>query len=59
MSFASGFLKNMDGAMNWLEKAYDEHDAYLCIIKYYPFMPGKLRQDDRFNSFLRKMNFPE
>lgn len=59
MSFAYGFLNDMDEAMNWLEKAYDEHDAYLCILKYYPFMPVKLRQDSRFTSFLSKMNFPE
>ena len=59
MSFAAGFLGNIDEAMNWLEKAYDQQDAYLCILKYYPFVPGKLRQDDRFQSFLDKMNFPE
>ena len=59
MSFASGFVGNIDEAMNWLEKAYEEHDAYLCILKYYPFMPAKLRQDSRFNSFISKMNFPE
>jgi adenylate cyclase len=59
MSFASGFLGDLDEAMNWLEKAYDQHDAYLCILKYYPFMPAKLRQDRRFTSFLNKMNFPE
>lgn len=59
MSFAYGFLNDMDEAMDWLEKAYDEQDAYLCILKYYPFMPVKLRQDSRFTSFLSKMNFPE
>ena len=59
MSFACGFLGDIDEAMYWLEKAYDQHDAYLCILKYYPFMPVKLRQDSRFNSFISKMNFPE
>jgi adenylate cyclase len=59
MSFAEGFLGNIDEALKWLEKAYDEHDAYLCIIKYYPFVPAKLRQDSRFNYFISKMNFPE
>ncbi len=59
MSFAAGFLGDMDEAINWLEKAYDEHDAYLCIIKYYPFMPGRLQQDTRFQDFLQKMNFPD
>jgi tetratricopeptide (TPR) repeat protein len=59
MSFAAAFLGDIDEAMRWLEKAYDEHDAYLCIIKYYPWVPAKLRQDSRFQSFLNKMNFPE
>lgn len=59
MSFAAGFLGNVDEAMSWLEKAYDQQDAYLCILKYYPFVPMKLRKDDRFQSFLDKMNFPK
>ena len=58
MSFASGFLGDIDEALSWLGRAYDEHDAYLCILKYYPFMPAKLRQDSRFQSFIKKMNFP-
>ena len=59
MSFASGFLGNIDEAINWLEKAYEEHDAYLCILRYYPWVPARLRQDSRFQSFISKMNFPE
>ncbi len=58
MSFAHGFLNHMDEAIDWLGKAYEEHDAYLCILQFYPWVPVKLRQDDRFNSFIRKMNFP-
>ncbi|HET9825193.1 MAG TPA: hypothetical protein VFP87_07665, partial [Chitinophagaceae bacterium] len=59
MSFAAGFLGDFDEAMSWLETAYEEHDAYLCILKYYPFMPGKLRQVSRFKTLMSKMNFPE
>src|SRR5258705_10702172 len=29
MSFAYGFLGDIDEAINWLERAYEEHDAYL------------------------------
>jgi tetratricopeptide (TPR) repeat protein len=58
MSFAYGFLGDIDLAINWLEKAYEAHDAYLCILQYYPFAPDALRQDSRFKSFIRKMNFP-
>ena len=59
MSFALGFLGDIDESINWLERAYDEHDAYLCILQYYPFIPVRLRQDRRFNSFIGKMSFPE
>ena len=59
MSFAYGFIGDIDESIKWLEKAYDEHDAYLCILKYYSFLPSKLRQDSRFNSFISKMNFPK
>jgi adenylate cyclase len=59
MSFASGFLGNIDEAIRWLEKAYEEHDAYLCILRYYPWVPDSVRQDLRFQTFLKKMNFPE
>ena len=58
MSFASGFLGNLDEAIHWLEKAYEEHDAYLCILKYYPWVPTRLRQDNRFQHIISKMNFP-
>lgn len=58
MSFAYGWLGDIDEAFNWLERAYEEHDAYLCILQYYPFMPVILRQDSRFKSFISKMDFP-
>ena len=59
MSFALAYLGDIDQAFKSLEKAYDEHDAYLYIMKYYPWVPDKLREDSRFQTFLRKMNFPE
>jgi tetratricopeptide (TPR) repeat protein len=37
MSFAYGFLGDNDKAIDWLERAYEEHDAYLCILQYYPW----------------------
>ena len=59
MSFAYGFMGDIDKAFDWLERAYEEHDAYLCILQYYPFLPVRLRQDSRFKSFISKLNFPE
>jgi hypothetical protein len=59
MSFACGFLGDIDEAIGWLERAYEQQDAYLCIVQYYPFLPLSLRQDSRFQSFINKMNFPK
>ncbi len=59
MSFAYGFLGDIDKAIDWLERTYEEHDAYLCILQYYPWVPVRLRQDHRFKSFISKMNFPQ
>lgn len=59
MGYAMAYLGDIEEAMKWLEKAYNEHDAYLYLIKHYPFVPEKLRKDSSFQSFLRKMNFPE
>lgn len=58
MSFAAGFLGEIDEAIEWLGSAYEEHDAYLCILQYYPWVPARLRQDKRFDDFISKMNFP-
>jgi TolB-like protein/class 3 adenylate cyclase/Tfp pilus assembly protein PilF len=59
MSYAFGFMGEIDNAMIYLEKAYEEHDAYLYLLNHYPFVPKKLRQDERFQSFLNKMAFPK
>ena len=59
MSYALGFMGEIDNAMIYLEKAYEEHDAYIYLLNHYPFVPEKLRQDERFQSFINKMAFPE
>jgi serine/threonine-protein kinase len=50
-------LGDVDGAMGWLEKAFEEHAYYLLWAKS-PDFDG-LRSDPRFQDILRRMNFPE
>jgi len=51
-------LGDKENALEWLEKAYQDHSGWLAYIKMQPeFAP--LRSDPRFQDLLRRMNFPE
>ncbi len=47
-----------DEALRWLEVAYDEHDVSLVWLKEM-WMYDHLRSDQRFQSILDRMDFPE
>jgi TolB-like protein/Tfp pilus assembly protein PilF len=47
-----------DEALEWLEKAYEEHDGNMPYISVDPIFDG-LRDDPRFLDLLRRMNLPE
>jgi TolB-like protein/Flp pilus assembly protein TadD len=51
-------LGEEDQALEWLEKAYDEHNVSLAWLKMDPIF-DTLRDDPRFQDLLRRMNFPE
>jgi len=50
-------LGEYDRAMDLLEQAYEEHDTWLELLKV-SFQFDQLRGNPRFESLLRKMNFP-
>lgn len=50
-------LGQIDEAMEWLEKAYEERTAELVSLPVGP-MYDLLRQDSRFQALLGRMNFP-
>jgi tetratricopeptide (TPR) repeat protein len=50
-------LGDMDEAMVWLERAYDERDVSLVRAKVNPRL-DPLRADPRFQDLLRRMKFP-
>jgi tetratricopeptide (TPR) repeat protein len=59
-SIAQGYvaLGQLDHAIEWLERAYRERDWAMIRIGVDPAM-DPLRSDPRFQSLLRRMNFPE
>jgi serine/threonine protein kinase/Tfp pilus assembly protein PilF len=50
-------LGDKDHAFTWLERAYEDRTFYMSGLKLDPAM-DPLRSDPRFQSFLRRMNFP-
>ena len=51
-------LGKKDEALNWLEKAYAERNGGMPSLKIDPHFDS-LRSDPRFQSLVRRMNFPE
>ena len=46
-----------DRAFEWLERAYEQHDAGLNFLKYDPLLRN-LRGDPRYTELLKKMKLP-
>ncbi|MFZ0522741.1 MAG: tetratricopeptide repeat protein [Candidatus Acidiferrales bacterium] len=50
-------LGQHDQAINWLERAYEEHDQWMVFANSYPGL-DRLRSEPRFQALLRRMHFP-
>ena len=51
-------LGEIDKALDWLEKAYEEHSGYLISINS-DFTFDNLRSEPRFKVLLKKIGFPD
>ncbi len=51
-------LGEKEEAFEWLERAYEERDTFLLEATADPLVDN-LRDDPRFQSLLRRLNFPE
>jgi TolB-like protein/DNA-binding winged helix-turn-helix (wHTH) protein len=52
-----GYRGESDRAFEWLDRAYQQHDGGLLVLKIDPLM-ANLRQDHRYSDLLRKMRLP-
>ena len=50
-------MGDLEKTYEWLEKAYEERDSGLFMLKSNPSY-GPIRSDPRFQALLRRMNFP-
>ena len=57
-SIVYAHLGEIDEALSWLQRAFDERSAYLRLLKVEPVF-DPLRADPRFQALLARMNFPD
>ena len=57
-ALSAACLNNMDEAFDYLEKAFDDRDPSLILLKYKPWVPASLRADPRFQKILERIGFP-
>jgi serine/threonine protein kinase len=50
-------LGDKNQAFKWLDKAYEEHDPSLALLKIAPWLDS-LRSDSRFSALIRRVGFP-
>ncbi|MBA2762357.1 MAG: tetratricopeptide repeat protein, partial [Segetibacter sp.] len=56
---SAAWLGDVNTAFEYLEKAYNDLDPILISVKYAPYVPAFLRQDSRFKSLIKRINYPE
>jgi TolB-like protein len=58
ISYVYAARNDIDRAMYWLERAYEQHDSGLLSIRDDPMLKN-LEHDPRYRGFIRKMKFPQ
>ena len=57
LAMLSIIMGDLEQVFKWLDKAYEERDSGLFMLKSNPSY-GPIRSDPRFQALLRRMNFP-
>ena len=56
---SAAYMGNLDEAIVFLDKALQDHDPTLIMLKHEQWVPVPLRNDPRFQHILAKIGFPE
>ena len=59
MGLSAAYLDDLDEAFDYLEKAYNDRDPVLLMLKYEWWAPALLREDPRFQNLLDRIGFPQ
>lgn len=57
VAWAAAAAGALDEAFEWLDRAYEERDGVMFLLKYHP-ASAPLRGDPRFDAFLERVGFP-
>ncbi|HEY2348122.1 MAG TPA: adenylate/guanylate cyclase domain-containing protein [Puia sp.] len=57
-ALSAAYLKDLDAAFDYLEKAFEDRDPSLILLKYEPWVPEELKADPRFQKILDRIGFP-
>ena len=58
-AFSAAYLGDLDEAFDFLEKAFNEKDPILLILKYEKWGPPTFRNDPRFQKTLERIGLPK
>jgi tetratricopeptide (TPR) repeat protein len=58
-ALSAAYLNDLDEAFEYLEKAYEERDPLVTLLKFEPWVPAVLKNDPRFQKFLERVGFPQ
>ncbi|MEO6537288.1 MAG: CDC27 family protein, partial [Ferruginibacter sp.] len=56
---SAAYLGNLDEAFDYLEKAFNDKDPLIILLKYQHWVTPTLRADYRFQKLLQKIGFPD
>lgn len=59
LGLCAAYLNDADVAFEYLEKANADLEPIVLSIKYEPWVPSQLKDDDRYQALLNKIGYPQ